>query len=119
MEVLMNVTVSWNNVSPSRWMENHISHETDKLARLLPDAADVALRFHEEGLSHQTRVHVHAMGKDFFATGEGEGILESLSDAISTVTRQVTEHNKITKDKIHRKARRRDKKVIVEEVVSL
>jgi len=119
MEVLMNVTVSWNNVSSSRWMENHISHETDKLARHLPEAAEVVLRFHEEGLIHQTRVHVHAMGKDFFATGEGEGILESLADACTTVTRQVVEHNKLTKDKIHRKARRRDKQVLtdIEEAV--
>jgi ribosome-associated translation inhibitor RaiA len=110
----MNVTVSWNNVSPSRWMENHISHETDKLARHLPEGADVTLRFNEEGITHQTRVHVHAMGKDFFATGEGEGILESLADACITVTRQVAEHNRLTKDKIHRKARRRDKPVHTE-----
>lgn len=107
----MNVTVSWNEVAPSRWMENHINQEADKLARHLAGESEATLRFAQEGLMHQARIHVLALGREWFATGEGDGDLEAMHDAFETVMRQIDEHKRLNSDRIHRKYRRRDKKV--------
>ncbi len=107
----MNVTVSWNEVAPSRWMENHINQEADKLARHLAGPCEVALRFAQDGLRHQTRIHVLALGRDWFATGEGDGDLEAMHDAFETVMRQIDEYKRLNMNRIHRKFRRRDKRI--------
>ena len=101
----MNVNVNWDNVPASRWAEERINQEANRVARHLPDSANMHLRLTHEGQQYRTKVHVHALGRDWVAMGRGENLWEGLSAAFTKVMRELREFKSFQKDRIHRKIR--------------
>ena len=101
----MNVSVNWDNVDSSRWAENRIEAEADRLGRILPESSTLHLRVGHEGQKYCTKLHVHALGKDWVTSGDGDNLWEGIEAAFKKVLRKLEEFKTVQKNRIHRTAR--------------
>lgn len=101
----MNVSVNWDNVDSSRWAEVRIEGEADKLARHLPEASTLHLKVGHEGQKYCTKLHVHAKGRDWVVTGDGDNLWEGIAKAFERVMRKLDEFKAVQKNRIHRATR--------------
>ena len=101
----MNVNVKWDNVPSSRWAQGHIDAEATRLERHLPTDANLHLRVAQEGQKYRTKVHVHALGRDWVALGDGENLWAGISAAFDKILRKLGEFKSTQKNRIHRNMR--------------
>ena len=99
----MNVDVKWDKVTPSRWANGHIKAEAARLQRHLPESSHLHLRVAQQGPRYQTKVHVHALGRDWVAAADGENLWEGISAAFAKILRKLDEFKSVHKNKIHRR----------------
>lgn len=104
----MNVNVNWDRVPSSRWAEGHINSEVGRLARHLPDSASLHMKVAQEGHAYRTKVHVHALGRDWVALGNGENLWAGITDAFDKIVRKLGEFKNAHKNRIHRNTRGRN-----------
>jgi len=102
----MNVNVKWDNVPNSRWAQGHIDAEASRLERHLPANAHLHLRVGQEGQQYRTKVHVHALGRDWVALGSGENMWAGISAAFDKILRKLGEFKSSHKNRIHSNVRR-------------
>jgi ribosomal subunit interface protein len=87
----MNVNVNWNHLPHPRNMNHYIEREAEKLGRHLPRSGRMDVRFAQEGLRYRAKVHVQAMGRDWWATGEGHDFWTGMANAVESLLRRVDE----------------------------
>ncbi|MBY0517872.1 MAG: HPF/RaiA family ribosome-associated protein [Bacteriovoracaceae bacterium] len=102
----MNVQVSWHNIPSSPYMQPILEREISRLERRFPVAEQMGVRFRQEGERYRARVHVQALGRDWWVTGEGANLTEGLMAAFEHLERKIGEFKRYTKDKINKRFRR-------------
>ena len=101
----MNVNVNWDKVPSSRWAEARINEEADRLASYIPSSSRPHFRVGQEGNRYRTKVHVHALGRDWIAAGDGDNLWEGIAAAFSKIKRKLGEFKSAHKNRIHRQSR--------------
>lgn len=101
----MNVNVNWDRVPSSKAAEGHINSEIGRLRRHLPPSANLHLRVGHEGQRYQTKVHVHALGHDWVALGDGDNLWAGITAAFDKIVRKLAEFKSTQKNRIHRNVR--------------
>ncbi len=102
----MNVEMKWLNVEASPFAEPYLMKEVSKFERQIPGARNLDVRLRREGDAYRARVHVQALGREWWVTGEGHNVAEGLSNAFATLIRKVSEFKKFSRDKINKRFRR-------------
>ncbi len=103
----MNVQVNWHNIPASPYLDPIIAREISRLERHFPEAGGaVGVRLRQEGERYRARVHVQAMGRDWWVTGEGANLAEGLHEAFEALMRKVGEFKRYTRDHINRRFQR-------------
>jgi len=103
----MNVQVSWHNIPASPFMEPLLSREIDRLERRFSvNQGTMGVRFRQEGERYRARVHVQALGRDWWVTGEGANLAEGLVTAFEHLERKLGEFKRYTRDKINKRFRK-------------
>jgi len=110
----MNVEMKWVNLDASHFADPYLKKEVSKFERQIPGARNLDVRMKREGEAYRAQVHVQALGRDWWVTGEGHNVAEGLSNAFETLLRKVSEFKKFSRDKINKRFRR--PKVIVQEL---
>ncbi len=110
----MNVDVRWINVPSYKEDEIRpiIAKEANRLERHFRETGPMSVQLRQEGERYRARVHVQAMGRDWWVTGEGDTLGQGLSDAFAALTRKVNEFKRYTKDRINKRFKRPDPLVI-------
>jgi hypothetical protein len=102
----MNVQLKWQGIPASPFIESYLMKEVGKLERQFPGSNDMAIRFRREGVYYRARVHVRAMGRDWWVVGEGANLVEGLHQAFENLQRKIGEFKRFSRDKINRRFRR-------------
>lgn len=102
----MNVEMKWLNVQASPFAEPYLMKEVSKFERQIPGARNLDVRLRREGEGYRARVHVQALGREWWVTGEGQNVTEGLANAFATLLRKVSEFKKFSRDKINRRFRK-------------
>lgn len=99
----MNVEMKWLNVQASPYAEPFLMREVSKFERHIPEARHLDVKLRREGESYQARVHVQALGRDWWVTGEGDNVAEGLANAFRLLKRNVSEFKRFSRDKINKR----------------
>ena len=103
----MNVRVNWHNIPASPYLDPILARELSRLERRFPEAGgEASVRLRQEGERYRARVHVQALGRDWWVTGEGINVSESLRVAFDTLMRKVGDFKRYSRDHINRRFRR-------------
>ena len=103
----MNVKINWHNIPASPFLDPILAREVSRLERHFPEAGSaVGVRLRQEGERYRARVHVQALGRDWWVTGEGANLAEGLSAAFEALMRKVGEFKRYSRDRINKRFRR-------------
>jgi hypothetical protein len=102
----MNVEMKWVNVDASHFAGPYLNKEVSRFERQIPGARNLDVRMKREGEAYRAQVHVQALGRDWWVTGEGQSVAEGLSNAFNTLLRKVSEFKKFSRDKINKRFRK-------------
>ncbi len=102
----MNVQVSWHNIPSSPYLEPILHKEISRLERHFPVSSHMGVRLRQEGERYRARVHVQAMGRDWWVTGEGSNLVEGIMEAFDRLERKIGEFKRFTRDKINKRFQR-------------
>jgi len=102
----MNVEMKWLNIEASPFLEPFLMKEVSKFERQIPGARNMDVRLRREGEAYRARVHVQALGREWWVTGEGHNVAEGLANAFSVLLRKVSEFKQFSRDKINKRFRK-------------
>jgi len=106
----MNVEVRWNNVPSynASLIGPILSKEVSRLGRHFNDSGTMDVNFRREGERIRARVHVQALGRDWWVTGEGDNVGQGLTNAFEALMRKISEFKRYTRDHINKRFQRPD-----------
>lgn len=100
----MQISVHYQGLEHTPWMDDFITNRVMKLDRYLTPAATVQIHIKMEGQNYVTTLAIHNMNHDYAFTGQGVNLFESFQLATDKAARNLGEHKRMIKDRIHRKA---------------
>lgn len=106
----MNVQVNWLNIPAARYsdaVEPILAQEVSRLQRHFPqNQGSLDVRMRQEGQRYRARVHVQALGRDWWVTGEGVNVVEGLRQAFDLLQRKIGDFKRYSRDHINRRFQR-------------
>lgn len=101
----MNVTVKYQDLPNSKWMNKFVSKGLRKLDPLLSDSSDVNLWIKPQKNSFETTLYIHDKRKDYSFHATGVNMTDSISDALHKAKRTLSERKRMIKDHINKRYR--------------
>jgi ribosomal subunit interface protein len=100
----MQISVHYQGLENSPWMDQFITTRVSKLNRYLSPAATVQIHLKMDGLFYVTSLAIHNMNHNYAYSAQGENLYESFQLATDRAARALAEHKRMLKDRIHRKS---------------
>jgi ribosomal subunit interface protein len=98
----MIVSVHYQSLESSPWLEQFISSRLEKLQKYLNQAASIQVHLKFENRRYITSLVIHHKHHDHAFTGNGDNLYESFAQAVDKAARTLGEEKRMLKDKINR-----------------